>query len=82
MNVEQEEEEEEERQRWQPHQPRIYEVTAGLPSKHTREVYQRYSNRFLDHVQIHDLQVLLDFSPKIIKQMISDTYFTFKRKEM
>ena len=41
MNVEQEQKQEQ-RQRWQPHQPRICEVTAGLPSKHTREVYQRY----------------------------------------
>jgi hypothetical protein len=41
MNVEQEQKQEQQ-QRWQPHEPRICEVTAGLPSKLTREVYQRY----------------------------------------
>ena len=51
---------------------RIYNVTAGIPSKQTRIVYQRYFNRFLDHIKIKDLQVLLDFSPKVIKQMIAD----------
>jgi integrase len=72
INVEQEQQQEQWQNQHQHHQPRIYEVTAGLSSKHTREVYQRYFNRFLDHIQIHDLQVLLDFSPKVIKQMISD----------
>ena len=65
MNVGEQEQQEQQEQQWQIHQPRIYEVTAGLPSKHTREVYQRYFNRFLDHIQIHDLQVVLDFSPEV-----------------
>jgi hypothetical protein len=51
-------------------QPRICEVTAGLPSKHTREVYQRYLWS----------PVLLDFSPKVIKQMITDYLLYLQEK--
>lgn len=65
MNVEQEQQ-----QRWQPHEPRICEVTAGLPSKLTCEVYQRY---------LWSL-VLLDFSPKVIKQRISDYLLYLQEK--
>jgi integrase len=51
---------------------RIYPVTEGIQSTRTEIVYKRCFNHFLDHIQIHDLQVLLDFSPKIIKQMLVD----------
>jgi integrase len=51
---------------------RIYLVTDGIDSAQTRVVYQRYFDRFLNHIKIHDLQVLLDFSPKVIKQIIAD----------
>jgi integrase len=50
---------------------RIYDVTAGIQSKHTRATYQHNFDRFLNKINIHDLQVLLDFSPKVIKQMIT-----------
>jgi integrase len=50
---------------------KIYPVTEGIDHK-TGAAYQRYFNRFLNHIKIHDLQVLLDFSPKVIKQMIID----------
>ena len=56
----------------------IYEVTEGIHSSQTNAVYQRVFNCFLDHIKIHDLQVLLDFSPKVIKQMIID-YIIFLR---
>jgi hypothetical protein len=58
---------------------RIYEVTEGL-SPQTSVVYRRAFNRFLDHIKIHDLQVLLDFSPKVIKQMMAD-YILYLRDE-
>ncbi|MGI0042377.1 MAG: tyrosine-type recombinase/integrase [Nitrososphaeraceae archaeon] len=81
MGIEQEQQEEQQQhqqqqhqQQWQQkqYQPRIYDVTDGIPSNQTREVYQRYFNRFLDYIKIKDRQVLLDFSPKVIKQMIAD----------
>lgn len=53
-------------------QPRIYGVTEGIQSKHTRIIYQQNFDRFMDKINIHDLQVLLDFSPKVIKQIIID----------
>ena len=82
--IEQEQQQQQEQQEQQPQeqqqephqswlgQPKIYSVTAGIPSNQTRIVYQRYFNRFLKHIKINDLQVLLDFSPKVIKQMIAD----------
>lgn len=51
---------------------RIYGVTEGIQSKHTRLIYQQNFNRFLNKINIHDRQVLLDFSPKVIKQIIID----------
>jgi hypothetical protein len=51
---------------------RIYPVTEGIQSTHTADVYKRYFNHFLDYIKIHDLQVLLDFSPKVIKQMLGN----------
>jgi integrase len=53
-------------------QPRIYPVTEGIQSKHTRLAYQQNFDRFLNKISIHDRQVLLDFSPKVIKQIIID----------
>jgi integrase len=50
---------------------KIYPITEGVDDK-TGGAYQRYFNRFLNHIKIHDRQVLLDFSPKVIKQMIID----------
>jgi glutamate racemase len=41
---------------------KIYDVTAGIQSKHTRTSYQENFNRFLNKIKIHDKQVLLDCS--------------------
>jgi integrase len=51
---------------------RIYPVTEGIQSKHTRLTYQQNFDRFLNKISIRDQQVLLDFSSKVIKQMIID----------
>ena len=64
---------------------RIYKVTEGIGSKKTAIVYQRSFNRFLNHIKIHDLQVLLDYSSKnrphqIIKEIIID-YILYLRDE-
>jgi integrase len=59
---------------------RIYPVTEGVQSVQTADVYERYFNHFLDHIKIHDLQLLLDFSPKVIKQMLID-YILYLRDE-
>lgn len=58
---EQEQQEYEEQQHQQNEQPipRIYLVTDGVRSKKTAAVYRRVFKRFLDHIKIHDLQVLL-----------------------
>jgi hypothetical protein len=55
----------------QQEQPRrIYGVTYGIKSKKTAVVYQRCFKRFLQHIKIHDLEVLLDLNQKVIKEMI------------
>ena len=59
---------------------RIHPVTEGVQSAQTADVYKRYLNHFLDHIKIHDLQVLLDFSPKVIKQMLVD-YILYLKDE-
>jgi hypothetical protein len=61
---------------------KIYDVTEGIPSKHTRTTYQENFNRFLNKIKIHDKHVLLDFSPKVIKQIIIDyiRYLSEERK--
>ena len=59
---------------------RIYPVIEGIPSPYTQKAYQRSFDRFLNFIKIHDLQVLLDFSPKVIKQMIVD-YILYLRDE-
>ena len=61
-------------------QPRIYPVTEGIQSAQTADVYKRHFNHFLDYIKINDLQVLLDFSPKVIKQMLID-YILYLRDE-
>lgn len=65
--------------RYQP-KHRIYPVTEGIPSPYTQKAYQRSFERFLNFIKIHDLQVLLDFSPKVIKQIIVD-YILYLRDE-
>lgn len=59
---------------------KIYPVIEGIQSKKTQISYQRCFNRFLNHIKIHDLQVLLDFSQKVIKQMLVD-YILYLRDE-
>jgi len=63
-----------------PLKQRIYLVTDTDKATKTKEQYLRNFNHFLDFINIHDLQVLLDFSPKVIKQMIID-YILFLRDE-
>jgi integrase len=51
--------------------PRIYLVTDGLRSKHTKVNYYYAFKQFLrDGAKTEDLQVLLDYKPKVIEQMI------------
>jgi integrase len=52
--------------------PRIYPITEGIQSIKSQQTYERCFKSFLNHIKIHDLQVLLDFSPKVIKQMVVD----------
>ncbi|HEY7082981.1 MAG TPA: hypothetical protein VH500_25085, partial [Nitrososphaeraceae archaeon] len=57
----------------QNHNLRIFDVTVGIRSKKTAAVYQSVFKRFLKHIKINDLQVLLDYSrtrPQIIKEML------------
>lgn len=58
---------------------RIYQVTDGIQSKYSQVIYAGNFKRFLDHIKIQDLQVLLDFSPKVIKQVIID-YILYLRE--
>jgi len=59
---------------------RIYPITEGVDSPKTKITYTKCFNHFLDFIKINDLQVLLDFSPKVIKQMIID-YILYLRDE-
>jgi Phage integrase, N-terminal SAM-like domain len=59
---------------------KIFLITEGIRSKKTQITYQRYFNHFLDHIKIHDFEVLLNFSPKVIKQMLVD-YILYLRDE-
>jgi integrase len=59
---------------------RIYPVTEGVDSPKTKVEYSRCLNHFLDFIKIHDYQVLLDFSLKVIKQIIID-YILWLRDE-
>lgn len=55
----------------QQQQPRIYSVTDGLRSKHTKTNYRLAFKQFLkDGAKTQDLQVLLDYKPRIIEQMV------------
>ena len=50
---------------------RIYQVTDGLRSKHTKKAYRTGFNQFLkDGAKTTDQQVLLDHKPKVLEQMI------------
>jgi hypothetical protein len=49
---------------------RIYQVTDGLRSKHTKEAYRIAFEHFLRDGAKKDLQVLLDHKPKILGQLI------------
>lgn len=55
----------------QPHSE-IYLVTEGIQSPHTLIAYHRNFKHFMDYTKIHDLQVLLEYSPKIIESFIID----------
>ncbi|MFY9966573.1 MAG: hypothetical protein WAU25_08790 [Nitrososphaeraceae archaeon] len=60
-------------------QKRIFPVTEGTQSKKTEVVYRRIFSNFLNHIKIHDLEVLVDYSktrPQIIKEMLVD-YFLY-----
>jgi hypothetical protein len=43
----------------------IYPVTEGLNSKYTKQAYMTSFNRFLKHINIQDLQTLVDLGPKV-----------------
>ena len=49
---------------------RIYQITDGLRSKHTKEAYRIAFEQFLREGAKKDLQVLLDHKPKILEQLI------------
>jgi hypothetical protein len=62
---------------------RIFWVTEGANTKKTAIAYERIFKRFLMHIKIDDLQVLIDYSktrPQIIKEMIVD-YILYLRDE-
>ena len=48
----------------------IYPVTEGVKSEYTKQIYKDAFNRFLRHIKIYDFQVLKDFGPKVLEQMI------------
>ena len=50
----------------------VYAVTEGLQSPDTKVAYSRNFKHFLDYTKIHDLQVLLEYNPKIIDSFIVD----------
>lgn len=52
--------------------PEIYPVTEGIQSYHTLIAYRRNFKHFIDYIKIHDLQVLLEYNPKIIESFIID----------
>jgi integrase len=55
----------------QQQRPRIYLVTDGLHSKHTKTNYRLAFNQFLKHgAKVTDLQVLLDYPPRTLEAMI------------
>jgi integrase len=48
----------------------IYPLTEGVQSEYTKQTYEDSFNRFLRHIKVHDLQVLIDLGPKVLEQMI------------
>jgi integrase len=61
------------KQEQQPHQQqqRIYLVTDGLRSKHTKIVYRVAFNQFLrEGAHTTDIQVLLDYKPRVLESMV------------
>jgi hypothetical protein len=49
----------------------LFEITDGLRSQYTRRVYRLAFEQFLrDGAKTSDLQVLLDYKPKVIEQMV------------
>ena len=53
-------------------QPQIYPVTEGIQSPHTLIAYRRNFKHFMIHIKVQDLQVLLEYSPKVIESFIID----------
>jgi site-specific recombinase XerD len=51
-------------------EPQIYPVTEGVQSVYSKKCYNNSFNRFLRHIKIQDLQVLLDLGPKVLEQII------------
>jgi hypothetical protein len=45
----------------------IYPVTEGLNSKYIKQAYKTSFNRFLKHINIQDLQTLVDLGPKVMQ---------------
>jgi len=58
----------EQQQEGQP--ARIYQVTDGLKSVHTKETYQIGFKQFLKHVKNDNLQALIDTKPSVIESKI------------
>jgi hypothetical protein len=50
----------------------IYPVTEGqiYISKYTKQAYKTSFNRFLKHINIQDLQTLVDLGPKVMEQIV------------
>lgn len=48
----------------------IYPVTECCNSDYTKQSYKNSFNRFLKHIKVHDLQVLVDFGDKALEQLI------------
>lgn len=58
-------------QQEQAQEYRIYRVTDALKSKYTKRDYGYAFAQFLkDGAKTQDLQVLLDYKPKVIEQMV------------
>lgn len=74
------EHEQQQQQQKSKHEPVYYryEVTTGRMSERTKYIYTYNINEFLKHFKVIDLQLLQEYSPKIIKQMVTD-YVLFLR---
>jgi len=49
---------------------RIYQVTEGHRSKETCDKYRNCFQRFLNHIRIHDLDVILDLGREVIQELV------------